>query len=68
MLARYLAQAYLDLGEPAKAEAELRSIAFSHPDHAELPKVRAALATYADAGKPGSAEARSILTWFAVTR
>jgi tetratricopeptide (TPR) repeat protein len=64
-LARYLAQAYLDLGEPTKAEAELRSVLASHPDHAELPRVRAALATYAGANKPGSAGARSILTWFA---
>lgn len=65
-LARYLGFAYLDLGDRAKAEAELRRIvdgyAISDPD--KVAKAREGLEKYIADDRPGAATARELLAWF----
>jgi hypothetical protein len=63
---RYLGHAYLDLGEPAKAEEELRGIvddyAITAPD--KVKDAREGLEKYIAAGRPGAAAAKPFLDWF----
>ena len=65
-LARYLAQGYLDTGEPAKAEAELRQLLSDHevsaPD--KIRDARTGLEEYIAKGRPGAEAARAFLPWF----
>jgi len=65
-LARYLAHAHLDVGEPAGAEAELRQLLADHevsaPD--KIREARAGLEEYIAKGRPGAAAAREFLPWF----
>jgi tetratricopeptide (TPR) repeat protein len=65
-LARYLAHGYLDLGEPAKAEAELRQLLADHevsaPD--KIRDARTGLEEYIAKGRAGSEAARVFLPWF----
>lgn len=65
-LARYLGLAYLDLGDRAKAEEELRRIvdgyAISDPD--KVAKAREGLEKYVADARPGAATATEFLAWF----
>jgi hypothetical protein len=65
-LARYLATAYLDVGEAANAEAELRRIVdgYAISDPEKVAKAREGLEKYIAGGRPGADTARGFLAWF----
>jgi tetratricopeptide (TPR) repeat protein len=65
-LARYLGFAYLDVGETAKAEEELRRIVdgYAVSDAEKVTKAREGLEKYIADARPGTATAREFLAWF----
>jgi tetratricopeptide (TPR) repeat protein len=65
-LARYIGFAHLDLGDRAKAEAELRRIVddFAITDAEKVAKQRENLEKYIAENRPGAAIAREFLAWF----
>ena len=65
-LARYLGFAHLDLGDRAKAEAELRRIVdgYAISDPEKVATAREGLEKYIADNRPGAAIATEFLTWF----
>lgn len=65
-LARYLGFAYLDLGNPAKAEEELRRIVdgYAISDPEKVAGAREGLEKYIADARPGADIARGYLEWF----
>ena len=65
-LARYLGFAYLDIGDVAKAEAELRRIVdgYAISDPEKVSKAREGLEKYIADKRPGAATATELLAWF----
>lgn len=64
-VARYLAHAYLETGEPEKAEAELRAIVerYGVKDVAQVDEARKGLEEYIAKGGKGAAAARQFVAW-----
>jgi tetratricopeptide (TPR) repeat protein len=64
-VARYLAHAYLEIGEPAKAEAELREIVerYGVKDAEKVDEARTGLEEYIANGGKGCAAANEFVTW-----
>ena len=65
-LSRYLGFAYLDIGDDANAEAELRRIVdgYAISDAAKVAEARKGLEEYIAENRPGVAKAREFLEWF----
>lgn len=65
-VARYLAFAYLDVGDIASAEKELRYIvdAYAISDAEKVTQAREGLEKYIAEGRPGASAARPWLAWF----
>ncbi|MBS1118466.1 MAG: hypothetical protein H6Q90_694 [Deltaproteobacteria bacterium] len=64
LLSRYVAAAYLGLGEVAKAEAELRELLARSSDKDTIRGVRRALEHYVEDDKPGADAVTAFLAWF----
>lgn len=64
-VARYLASAYLETGEPAKAEAELRGIVAQYgvKDVKKVDEARTGIEEYIAKGGKGAAAAREFVGW-----
>jgi len=64
-VARYLAHAYLELGEPAKAEAEMRGVVerYEVKDPDKVNGARKGLEEYIAKGTAGAVAARGFLAW-----
>ncbi len=64
-LARYLAVAYLEMNDVAKAEAELRGMvtAYAISDAAKVTEARTGLEAYIAAKRPNAAAAQDFLAW-----